>query len=493
MRSISLSWAGLVVFAGVAACGVESSAPSEAPVESAEQPIIGGDFDNTTQAAVAVGLAAPGTLDVYGVCTGSLIKVDYANDVAYVLTAAHCASGDVQAVDVRIGNDWRAPDVILPAAQVTVDENYAGFGEEGHYDFAVIALRNLPQGLPTPLKLPSASDGLSVGDNLYITGYGNTVGYGDPNGRTRRRKGKTQKIQERDTTRIIMSQPNGGLCDGDSGGPAIKNGDTVVGVASYVGGDSEACHGIGVSARVSSGLGFINSVLTGQAPPPPDACFVCRTQAQAAAVCAQKNTACENNNDCAALLGCLQAAQSSADQDSCLSAHPGGVGPLIDWFDCPCADACAAECGNYDECKNTAKCGIAYQAGSYNNCMESKCCAEMDAAGADSLGYRCLTANLEPAGCSSNAAYQALKNCSKQKCESTRGSSSGGKGGSSGSSGSEEEEPEEEEEAEEEAPAKKKAKQEESGCNAAGADASWSLLLAAIGLCTRRRKPANAD
>lgn len=115
---------GVVSSLVLAGCGAGAPQDIDDLVGRTAQPILGGSFDTTTPSAVAVGLVAPEVgKDVYGVCTGSLIKINRAADVAYVLTAAHCASGNVKAADVRIGNDWQAPDVILPAAKVTVDES----------------------------------------------------------------------------------------------------------------------------------------------------------------------------------------------------------------------------------------------------------------------------------------------------------------------------------------------------------------------------------
>ena len=486
----ALSALGVASFVGCAS-GDEPAAP--APAARIEQPILGGSLDTVTQSAVAVGLVQAGTSEVYGVCTGSLVKVDRANDVAYVLTAAHCASGEVEAVDVRIGNDWREPDVILAAAQVTVDENYALSGGESD-DFAVIALRNLPATLPTPFNLPGATDGVSTGTSLFVAGYGNTVSYGDPSGTTRFRKSKTLTVADASDARILtLDQPQGGLCDGDSGGPALL-GTTVVGVASYVGGSQgdNPCIGTAVSARVSSGLPFIQAVLNGQTPPPPNACLACRAQTATGGICKQKHDFCEANAACKALTACLQTIESAADQQACIEQNPGGVGPLTDALDCPCADACTTECSGNAACAEVEACGFQFQSGPYNTCMLGACCTEMDKAIADPLGYRCLAENPPPAGCDTNAATVALNACSDAACgtgsSSSGGSSSGRPSSSSGGGGEGDDDTGDDDSADDDTGRSRVKKDDDGGCQTGGSvPSSWLSVVGALGWVLRRR------
>lgn len=423
----------LALMGSVAACATEGAAPVPAPVQ-ATQPIINGTADTTFPAAVFV---YNGT----GGCTGTLFKVDRANDLAWVLTAAHCVLNEDQtalapAELIIIGNDYEQDPNAVPvkAIRSKFDTRYQSSDE---YDFAVVTLQGLPGDdvLPAPIPLTAASDGLAEGQTVTSYGFG-TTGFsgGQPVANSVRHR-LTKQIADLNSADITYSQPSSGICYGDSGGPVISAAGKVVGVHSRVGSaGSNPCNGEGISARLSNGLSFVNGVVAADLadlPTPIPACDRCVQNSEYGdSVCRTKRGNCTTDADCNALLDCLT---TNNGGQKCYTDHPDSVGLLYEYASCACNDVCTSECSGNSTCQGWAdvKCGAHQVAASQRACARERCCAELDAASANKAAYKCLQED-DGTACEGNAAYEAAAACMQDNCAS---GSSSGTGGSSGSGG----------------------------------------------------------
>lgn len=441
MRSILAS--ALTGSAGIVlvACATGGTEPETTPAPiQATQSIINGAVDTTFPAAVFV---YNGT----GGCTGTLFKVDRENDLAWVLTAAHCVlNADQTALApadlIIVANDYeRDPNAAsVRAVRSVLDQRYLEQGQE--YDFAVVTLQGLPGDdvLPAPIPLTGANDGLSVGQTVTSYGFGTTgiSGGGEPAANSVRHRLQKQ-IVALDGADIIYSQQTSGICYGDSGGPVISAAGKIVGVHSRVGSPgSNPCNGEGVSARLSNGLAFVNGVVNADRanlPTPVPACDRCVQNSEYGnTVCRAKRDNCTGDADCKALYDCLGTANggSSAAQ-KCYAAHPDSTGVLYEYASCACNDLCTDVCSADSTCQGwaDAKCGAHQVLASDRACAQQNCCAQLDAASANKAAYVCLQ-NEGGAGCDGNAAYQAAAECMQDNC--VAGSSSGN-GASSGGGG----------------------------------------------------------
>ncbi len=490
--------ASAVTVLGVAACSVESTEPAAPPVQAASQPIINGVADDTMPAAVFVYNGSGG-------CTGALFKVDRDNDLAWVLTAAHCVLDENQnpapAQFVMFTKDYATdPNTVqVSAVRSVYDTRY---NSNDSYDFAVVTLQGLPGGdvLPTPLALSSGSDGLRQGDTVTSYGFGVTGFDGQNNPKENSRRNRLQKqIYNLDSVDITYAQSSSGVCFGDSGGPVVASNGKIVGVHSRVGSEgSNPCNGTGISARLSSGLSFVNGVVAADLanlPTPVAACDRCQRNADYGdSICKTKRDKCTGDSDCFALLTCLGAAKSNSASQKCYSDHPDSLGMLYDYASCPCNDLCASECSGTASCKSWAevKCGAYEPAASARKCAQANCCSELDAASANKAAYVCLQ-DEDGSGCAGNAAYEAAVQCLEEKCpdgSSSGNASSGGGGGDDDDSGDDDAT----------TPAKKKTTTTTKGCAVAAPGgspvqqlpASAAVLVGLGVIATLRRKRAAA-
>lgn len=473
MSIFSVGSLGLVV--SLSAC----AEPETAPSAQQQQPILNGAVDSAAanDAVVLLHLAGGGG------CTGTVFKIE--NDVSYILTAAHCTP----ARRAQVGSDMTDPVDLFDVASSTADVRY-GDGESfdaTQYDIAVLRV-NANMNV-TPIALAGASDGLSTGANVKSYGYGRTLGYQVEDDNTDRRV-VDRPVAALDRVTIQYDQSDEtGICAGDSGGPVVFGAGAerrVVGVHSNVANSSgqEECHGIANSVRVSSRLDFVNAVLDGTPLPQLSACQSCTRNSTAR--CERKWDTCRSDGDCRSLLQCLQSASTVAAQNECYEEEPLGVGPLNDYLECTCADACPTECAEDASCTDVPACGIRFTGSGgtrYTRCIEANCCDEADAASADGLGYVCLN-DPTAEGCADNAKFQALEACSLEKCAAERPG-----GGSSSSSSGAEPAPEPEEEAPPAPTASSNESKDEGGCTMTAqspASALWITFLVMLWRRTRR-------
>lgn len=370
--------------------------------------VINGQVDTTHQAVVAIALQQG---QQGGLCSGTIVKVDPATHIGWVLTAAHCV--DIPPVFVLQGNDFSQTNDVLRYDIVDYKADSRWAGQVGSpYDFAVIRIAGVDASTPT-IPITSAPDGLANGTSVVSVGYGRTSliasGAGEENS-VRRRVTKT--LGQVGQT-LAYDMRNSGICQGDSGGPVIATSggqEKVVGVHSYVQGD---CDGVGVSGRVTFNAAFIAGELSKAAP--AEDCDLCTKVANSGnSTCAAATKKCLADKECGGYYECLSSGKTKA---TCLAKFPKAEGPFNAAANCTCTQACSTACKGSYECINAPKCGYKLPAGECAQCTESACCDEALECASDGTCYVCLKTNDAAAECATNAARKKMATCVASKCK----------------------------------------------------------------------------
>ncbi len=165
----------------------------------------------------AVVLMTSGTM----ICTGTVIAP------TYVLTAAHCvaAAGDPRTHTVRAGGIRVARFHTPSGALEEVD------AQSYHNDVAVLELAKPTDVAPLPINFDG--DALDDVDTIRTVGFGKSGTYAHDGGVKRN---GTARVTH--STNYVVTVPGtGGICYGDSGGPAVARvhgKEMIVGVTSHV-------------------------------------------------------------------------------------------------------------------------------------------------------------------------------------------------------------------------------------------------------------------
>ena len=278
-------------------------------------------------------------------CSGTIIARN--GGTAWVLTAAHCDGMDWVVQDDDIGCFFNNPNACDNYWQVdaqTVNPNYNPNDIGAGYDFSIIQFSGADANTPV---IPAATnpDGLAGNSQVDIVGYGET----ETGNSSDVRQHIAKPIVQLDSNLMYFSQTgtSGGACSGDSGGPAIFNGE-VVGVTSF---GSENCSGnmaFGASGRVQFVANWIAMVTGGTVVENCDTCFEDEVQSPNGD-CAPQVDACFNNTACEQLNTCLGGCNgnSTCIQNCANTAGNTAVNLYNAIFDCwcvSCATLCADEC-----------------------------------------------------------------------------------------------------------------------------------------------------
>jgi hypothetical protein len=216
--------------------------PGAARVATIAQPIINGTTDDGDP-NVMLFIAEDRASGHAGACTASVVSPHV------LLTAAHCIDPREFANDMGVaptsltyftypGNTFNLIDfdqsLLTPAQEVHFDPQFNPdpdvFSTVGH-DVGIVILSDAATAAPIPLN-HTALDSQLKGESLRVVGYGVTSG-SDSTGATAGTKRQVD-IPVSSVTDLFIDFDDGshGICEGDSGGPALQ---TIYGVETIVG------------------------------------------------------------------------------------------------------------------------------------------------------------------------------------------------------------------------------------------------------------------
>ncbi|WP_437278927.1 DNRLRE domain-containing protein [Sorangium sp. So ce375] len=256
MRTLTVARLAISVLLSAAACAQPAEIVSREDSGEGRSAVIGADAraDNTHTAVVS--------LD--GGCSGTIVRRSADGDKVHVLTAAHCCWPSAPK-KVLVGPDFLQPSKALDvdAGSVALHPCYNVLNND--HDVCVVTARGAGDLDVTPIPLASAPDDVTVGSAVTVVGYGGTPAQ---NSIRRRAEARVSEVEPL-TIVIDQSDGQGGVCFGDSGGPALiqQNGvEVVAGVSSFVA-RSDFCGALGALGRVAvPGVRseFLDKVLAGE-------------------------------------------------------------------------------------------------------------------------------------------------------------------------------------------------------------------------------------
>lgn len=190
-----------------------------APPDSSGHAIVGGELTAAYPEVVGVAWG-----DEF-LCSGVLVEP------RTVLTVAHCLYGlspDGDGVLVRFGADGDEPDDIVEASAVAP---HPEFGVDATRDIGTVTL--VQEATVSPVPWNTEAIGLDrLGEEITLVGFGRTSAADDTG--LHRRRVTTVVLADLNETSLSWYDDAAGICDGDSGGPALMDlggGPVAVGVA----------------------------------------------------------------------------------------------------------------------------------------------------------------------------------------------------------------------------------------------------------------------
>lgn len=218
----------------LSACGYSESGYSPRPEDAA---IVGGFTTNKGNTiSNYVVLIYDNPTKTY--CTGTLIRKNL------ILTAAHCVGAGPEGLSLAFGlNPLSGTYTLRKAHKTALHDKYKKMNSTDRNDVALISFKEALPANYRPVNLPDSKFPLSKGLTFTAAGYGRISGkktsVNDTQG-----SGLLRNVDVSishfsvDETQFYIDQKNGkGICNGDSGGPALMRyagKDYVVGVASAI-------------------------------------------------------------------------------------------------------------------------------------------------------------------------------------------------------------------------------------------------------------------
>lgn len=409
--------AAIVCFVASPLVAMSCMAPPEAPpaeeaTETTNAEIINGVQDTGHQAVVAV-------LGNSFSCTGTIIQVK--NGKGYVLTAAHCCVPGSLPTQVAIGNNFNsAPKFSVVNGSVKRDGCYSDCPGSTN-DVCMLQFNGATGSTPVIPVMTTANDNLAVGTPITYVGYGVTENGGNT---IRRKVDKT--IGALDSYFVEYANPQAsGTCQGDSGGPGLVLVNGVEHVACVTSFGDQNCTAQGASIRSRAVYtNFIAPYLADQNPingacPVETDCNLCigdSLNPQCGNSCVNAYTACDNDNECGALLTCYGTCGTKACENDCNSQHLGGLQQYEKLIECICDAPCQSACGQDPFCTAT-RCGYkpSQATAECKACSEANCCEEAFACFDSASCKKCFTSQAGPE-CATDQEAVAYYQCVSQSC-----------------------------------------------------------------------------
>lgn len=382
--------------------GCAPDARVDEPLGQASDAIINGAPDTTHQSVVAY-------LHDNGKCSATIIAVN--GSEGYALTAGHCLGATLG--KLHQGNDHNKPSATYT---VTASAPHPEYTNSTLYDFAMLKFSGATAQTPITAVLTPKLDVMKTGSSLDLVGFGKIQDI--PNGGdTSLRHHKVLPTAATTKLRLIFDQANGGVCFGDSGGPAIFTSSGTEYVGGVHSGVTGSCTSQGISVRASAVLDSFITPFIKNLPYTKESCGECSEAHVGAGKCSAVSAACFGASDCQAYYDCISGCGTNACVSACADAEPSGAAKYNLILACLCDTGCVTECGSEPMC-NPPACGLPSSKTACQDCYEANCCAEASACSKSSLCTKCITSAFPPSECDTDPSTQAFTTCLSASCSS---------------------------------------------------------------------------